>query len=163
MVTSSRLRLPDTRMVKYPQFRGELFSAAPRHGSGTTPAGHMDPKVKMRLGWVQFYQKTDNFSLTSRRCGISRPTLRKWVSRYQESGLEGLLDRSRRPKRCRPDKMNAQNRLWIGQLTSARVPADAKRVAAATAGVAIYRHHPQNSQTRGPCVIKVHPASPQRI
>ena len=93
-------------MVKYPQFRGELF---------------MDPKVKMRLGWVQFYKKTDTFSLTSRRCGISRPTLRKWVSRYQESGLEGLLDRSRRPKHCRHDKMNAQNRLWIGQLRQRRL------------------------------------------
>jgi transposase InsO family protein len=81
----------------------------------------MDPKVKMRLGWVQFYEKTGNFSLTSRRCGISRPTLRKWVSRYQESGLEGLLDRSHRPKRCRPDKMNAQNRLWIGQLRQRRL------------------------------------------
>jgi transposase InsO family protein len=81
----------------------------------------MDPKVKMRLGWVQFYQKTGNFSLTSRRCGISRPTLRKWVSRYQELGLEGLHERSRRPKRCPPDKLNAQNRLWIGQLRQRRL------------------------------------------
>jgi transposase len=75
----------------------------------------------MRLGWVQFYQKTGNFSLTSRRCGISRPTLRKWVSRYQELDLEGLHERSRRPKRCPPDKLNAQNRLWIGQLRQRRL------------------------------------------
>jgi Helix-turn-helix domain len=75
MVTSSR-------MVECPQLRGELFA---------------DPKVKMRLGWVQFYEKMGDFSLTSRRCGISRPTLRKWVSRYQELGLEGLLECSRLP------------------------------------------------------------------
>jgi transposase InsO family protein len=81
----------------------------------------MDPKVKMRLGWVQFYERTGNFSLTSRRCGISRPTLRKWVRRYQELGLEGLLERSRRPKHCLLNKMNAQNRLWIGQLRQRRL------------------------------------------
>lgn len=58
----------------------------------------MDAKVKMRLTWVQLYEKTANFSLTSRHCGISRPTLRKWVTRYQQLGLDGLLDQSRRPK-----------------------------------------------------------------
>jgi transposase-like protein len=34
--------------------------------------------------------KTGNLSLTSRRCSISRPTLRKWVSRYQEAGVTGV-------------------------------------------------------------------------
>lgn len=32
-----------------------------------------------------------------RRCGISRPTLRKWWKRYQEYGVEGLNSQSRRP------------------------------------------------------------------
>ena len=81
----------------------------------------METKVKMRLGWVQHFDKTGNASLTSRRCGISRPTLRKWVSRYQELGVEGLLERSRRPKRCPPKKVNAQHLLWIGQLRKRRL------------------------------------------
>ena len=38
-------------------------------------------KVKMRLGWVQMYQQTQNAGQVCRRCGISRPTLRKWVRR----------------------------------------------------------------------------------
>lgn len=83
----------------------------------------METKVKMRLGWVQPYEKTGNASLTSRRCGISRPTLRKWVSRYQVAGLQGLLDRSHRPKRCPPKKVNAQHLLWIGQIRKRRLGA----------------------------------------
>jgi len=42
---------------------------------------NMAPKVKMRLQWVQHYQQTRNAGLTCRRCGITRPTLRKWVQR----------------------------------------------------------------------------------
>jgi len=62
----------------------------------------MDAKVKMRLQWVQRYRKTGHASVTSRRCGISRPTLRKWNQRYEQQGLEGLQDQSRRPKNCPP-------------------------------------------------------------
>ena len=36
--------------------------------------------------------------MTCRRCGISRPTLRRWVQRFQLHGLEGLESKSSRPK-----------------------------------------------------------------
>lgn len=81
----------------------------------------MVAKVKMRLGWVQLFETTRNASLTSRRCGISRPTLRKWVTRYQQLGLPGLQERSRRPLQCRPPKVNDQHRLWIAQLRKQRL------------------------------------------
>jgi len=32
--------------------------------------------------------------------GISRPTAYKWWHRWQEAGLEGLIDRSSRPRSC---------------------------------------------------------------
>ena len=35
----------------------------------------------------------------NRRCGVSRPTLRKWWRRYVASGAAGLVDRSRCPFR----------------------------------------------------------------
>ena len=38
--------------------------------------------LKARLTWVQMYERTGDAGLTCRRCGISRPTLRKWSSRY---------------------------------------------------------------------------------
>lgn len=57
----------------------------------------MDKQIKTRLGWVRLYLETGDAGLTCRRCGISRPTLRLWLRRYQDEGLEGLRDRSRRP------------------------------------------------------------------
>jgi transposase InsO family protein len=54
--------------------------------------------AKARLGWVRLYEQTGNAALVCRRCGISAPTLRKWVRRYEAEGLDGLEDRSRRPK-----------------------------------------------------------------
>lgn len=79
-----------------------------------------EQKVKMRLGWVQMYHQTSNAGLVCRRCGISRPTLRKWVLRYQELGLEGLVDQSRRPKTCEPKKVLAQQKQWILELRQKR-------------------------------------------
>ena len=57
----------------------------------------MNPEVKARLAWVELYQETQDAGLVCRRCGISRPTLRKWWKRYLESGLSGLESHSRRP------------------------------------------------------------------
>ena len=34
-------------------------------------------EAKARLGWVKLYQQTGDAGLVCRRCGISRPTLRK--------------------------------------------------------------------------------------
>jgi transposase InsO family protein len=53
--------------------------------------------VKARLGWIQLYEETNDAGLVCRRCGISRPTLRKWQRRFQADGEAGLSDQSRRP------------------------------------------------------------------
>jgi len=34
------------------------------------------------------------------RHGVSRQTVHTWLRRYRESGMAGLVDRSRRPPRC---------------------------------------------------------------
>ena len=60
----------------------------------------MDAESRKRLEWVEFYQATKDAGLTCRKCGISRPTLRKWLKRYEEEGLSGLARRSRRPCGC---------------------------------------------------------------
>ena len=52
-----------------------------------------------RLIWLRMYEQTGDAGLTCRRCGISRPTLRKRWRRYQEEDVAGLMDRSRRPYR----------------------------------------------------------------
>ena len=58
----------------------------------------MERSVRMRLLWVQMYEKSGDAGYVCRRCGISRPTLRKWYRRYKEHGPKGLCDLSRKPK-----------------------------------------------------------------
>lgn len=64
----------------------------------TTLALNLDPAeiLRARLTWVKHYAQSQDAGLTCRRCGISRPTLRKWWRRYQQSGEAGLASRSRR-------------------------------------------------------------------
>ena len=57
----------------------------------------MEKLQKTRLGWIKLYQEVKDAGIVCRRCGISRPTLRKWVKRYEERGEEGLKELSRRP------------------------------------------------------------------
>lgn len=57
----------------------------------------MDREVKQRLKWVELYREVGDAGLVCRRCGISRPTLRKWVWRYERGGHAGLEAHSRRP------------------------------------------------------------------
>jgi transposase len=53
--------------------------------------------AQTRLGWVELDQEIGNAGVVCRRCGISRPTLRKWWRRYQALGMAGLEQQSRRP------------------------------------------------------------------
>jgi transposase-like protein len=61
--------------------------------------------LRARLTWVRHYAHSQDAGLTCRRCGISRPTLRKWWRRYQQSGEAGLVSLSRRRHRLPPPKV----------------------------------------------------------
>jgi len=76
--------------------------------------------LRARLTWVRLYQQTGNAGLTCRRCGISRPTLRKWSRRYQEIGEEGLRSRSRRRKHLPPPKLGPPEEQLILSLRQKR-------------------------------------------
>jgi transposase InsO family protein len=65
------------------------------------------PEQKKRLGWIQLYQQMGNAGVVCRRCGISRPTLRKWLRRYESGGIEALYDQSRRPQHSPSKKVSA--------------------------------------------------------
>lgn len=73
----------------------------------------MDSEIKARLKWVKLYEKHKNAGYVCRHCGISRPTLRKWFKRYQERGVEGLRDQSKRPHSSPNQKINDENKSWI--------------------------------------------------
>jgi transposase len=57
----------------------------------------MNQEMHTHLRWIKHYQASGNLGVTCQRCGISRPTLRKWLQRYEESGLAGLVGNGRRP------------------------------------------------------------------
>jgi len=80
----------------------------------------MDREAKQRLTWVKMYEETGNAGLVCRRCGISRPTLRKWWRRYQAEGVEGLKSQSRRPKHSPGQKVFTEQEAWIVELRTQR-------------------------------------------
>jgi transposase InsO family protein len=80
----------------------------------------MDQDIRMRLKWVELFEKTGNSGLTCLRCGISRPTLRKWWTRYQVKGVEGLRSQSRRPNSSPAQKVFEQEKEKILDLRSER-------------------------------------------
>lgn len=66
----------------------------------------MEAKIRARLKWVKLYDEKRNANYVCRHCGISRPTLRKWYKRYQSLGIEGLKDRSKKPRHSPNKKIN---------------------------------------------------------
>ena len=69
--------------------------------------------LKARLSWVELYARTGDAGLVCRRCGISRPTLRKWWRRFQSEGEAGLIEKSRRPHRFAAQKVFAEQEAII--------------------------------------------------
>lgn len=49
------------------------------------------------MKWVKLFQEHGDAGKVCLKCGISRPTLRKWVKRYREDGVDGLKDQGRKP------------------------------------------------------------------
>ena len=69
--------------------------------------------ARTRLGWIRLYEEVSNAGVVCRRCGIARPTLRKWWRRYQAEGLAGLEARSHRPHRSPNRKVFADEEALI--------------------------------------------------
>lgn len=56
--------------------------------------GTMDQKIELITDWNSEYF---NITYLSRKYGLSRPTVYKWLKRYKEFGVDGLKERSRTP------------------------------------------------------------------
>jgi transposase-like protein len=55
-------------------------------------------EVRRRLAIIRHAEEvTGNVAMTCRYYGISRPVYYRWLQRYQEHGIDGLRDLSRRP------------------------------------------------------------------
>ena len=92
----------------------------------------MDVEARKRLRWVELFLHIKNCSIVCLKCGISRPTLRKWLRRYEKKGAEGLVAESRKPKSSSATKILVQYREWIRELRnrwlgSRRIQSELKR------------------------------------
>jgi len=77
----------------------------------------MDKQIRQRLVWVEMYSECNDAGLVCRRCGISRPTLRKWARRY---AADGMVDQSRRPHSSPNTKIGTKEEQWILSLRRTR-------------------------------------------
>lgn len=80
----------------------------------------MNKEIKQRLVWVKLFEETKDAGLVCRRCGISRPTLRKWWKRYSEQGIDGLNSLSKRPLKSPNTKITPEIEGLILQMRSTR-------------------------------------------
>jgi transposase len=80
----------------------------------------MSKEIQQHLKWILLYEKTKDAGLTCRRCGISRPTLQKWLKRYRDYGIDGLENRSRRPLSSPLKKLNDELENIIKEMRSVR-------------------------------------------
>ena len=80
----------------------------------------MEHQIKVHLKWVKLYEQKHDAGYVCRHCGISRPTLRKWVKRYQQAGIDGLQNQSKKPHSSPNKKTNQQIEKWIISLRSDR-------------------------------------------
>lgn len=58
---------------------------------------YVEADIRKRMAWIRLYQRIGAAGVVCLRCGVSRPTLRKWLRRYEQGGPEALVSRSRRP------------------------------------------------------------------
>ncbi|MFN7097860.1 MAG: IS481 family transposase [Gammaproteobacteria bacterium] len=80
----------------------------------------MDKQIKARTIWVNLYLETKDAGYVCRKCGISRPTLRKWYRRYLADGLQGLNEQSRKPHSSPAQKLTPERIKSILDLRSKR-------------------------------------------
>jgi transposase-like protein len=80
----------------------------------------MDRQIAARTKWVNLYLETKDAGYVCRKCGISRPTLRKWYRRYLQEGADGLIGKSKKPHTSPNQKINKQRTKLILDLRRQR-------------------------------------------
>lgn len=77
----------------------------------------MNREIQQRLQWVKMYEGCGDAGLVCRRCGISIPTLRKWV---KQRGISGLESQIKRPHSSPGAKLTDELRVLILEMREKR-------------------------------------------
>jgi transposase InsO family protein len=71
--------------------------------------------VEQRYRAVLAVERGEAKTVVAAQFGVSRQTLHTWLTRYRESGLAGLMDRSHRPPRC-AHQASEQVEIWVCEM-----------------------------------------------
>jgi transposase len=80
-------------------------------------------KIRARENWLKTYQNLGSITKASRKLGVSRSTLYRWINRYNQEGKSGLSDKSRRPKNLVNQKVDPQLEIEILSIRKKRLGA----------------------------------------
>ena len=81
---------------------GSIIPGAARIARWANRVAGYTKEAKRRLTVVDWHRlHGKNVSLTARRFGLTRLTVRRWMRRFGQTGIAGLKDQSRRPKHVR--------------------------------------------------------------
>ena len=73
----------------------------------------MKREERLRLSWIEAYRELQDAGAVCRRFGVSRPTLRKWLRRFEADGVSGLCAESRAPHRSPSSKVGPDEEALI--------------------------------------------------
>jgi transposase InsO family protein len=71
--------------------------------------------VEQRYRAVLAVERGEPKSVVAAQFGVSRQSLHTWLTRYRESGLAGLMDRSHKPSTC-PHQASVQVETWVCEM-----------------------------------------------
>ena len=80
----------------------------------------MEREERLRLSWVEAYARLKDAGAVCRRFGVARPTLRKWLRRFEAEGASGLCGRSRAPHHSPAAKVGPAETALILELRRTR-------------------------------------------
>ena len=69
-----------------------------------------------RKEWIKIFERTKSVTITSRRSGVPRSTIYRWINRFQKEGESGLKSRSRKPHRLAKKKVTKSDEEMILEL-----------------------------------------------
>lgn len=85
--------------------------------------------VEQRLRFVELVDAGVSITEACRVVGVSRPTGHKWLVRFREHGVEGLVDQSRRPRRS-PRQVDASVEATVCEVRDAHPVWGGRKIAA---------------------------------
>jgi|SRR3989338_6951977 len=148
------------RMTTY----GYILPGAALVARSALKAGNLTKRAKVKLRILDWHQRRGkNISLTARRFGIQRLTLRSWIRRMKQAGPVGLNDQSHRPRRLRQPstpwdtvmkvvELRKQYPAWSKHKIGALLQTEGAKVSVSTVGRILKRrgliHHRASARRR---------------